>query len=285
MLRVNGLSSAMKEICNAISASQLIEEPTRITNRSSTLIDLLISTAEDKIRESGVIHTAISDHSMIYAIRKCRRARNPPRIINTRSYKTFNSEKFTDLQSADWSGIYTADNIHKATEAFTEQVQIIADKHAPRVTVRVKRAVNNIFSDELLVLMKERDAAKAKAARTRKVDDWNEFKWLRNKVNNTKFVEKFTTTVSILTCNINMTNTFRLQLIEGSTVLKQIMTLKSGKSTGLDQISVRLLKGGATVLSKHLTYLFNMSITNAEVPEMWKVKEFLQFSNQAETEL
>ena len=29
-----------------------------------------------------------------------------------------------------------------------------------------------------------------KAARTKKVDDWNEFNRLRNKVNNTKFVEK-----------------------------------------------------------------------------------------------
>ena len=132
LIRVNVLSSAIKEICNAISASQLIEEPTKITVRSSTLIDLLISTAEDKITESGVIHTAISDHSMIYAIRKFRRTRNPPRIINTRSYKTFNPEKFTeDLQSADWSGICTTENIHKATEAFTEQVQIIVDKHAP----------------------------------------------------------------------------------------------------------------------------------------------------------
>ena len=95
MLRVNGLSSAIKEISNAISTSQLIEEPTRITDRPSTLIDLLISTAEDKITESGVIHAAISDHSMIYAIRKCRGARNPPRIINIWSYKTFNPEKFT----------------------------------------------------------------------------------------------------------------------------------------------------------------------------------------------
>ena len=190
--------------------------------------------------------------------------------------------------------------------------------------------------------MKERDAAKAKAARTKKVDDWNEFKWLRNKVTDTKLVEKrnynsetlnetkgnpkqmwkklkelvptkskqssdiqrikiqdkkvtdsrkiadllngyfinigrtlaeqFTSTINILTCNINTTNTFRLQLIEGSAGLKQIMTLKNGKSTGLDKISVRLLKGGATVLSEHLTDLFNMSITNAEVPEMWKVK-------------
>ena len=58
------------------------------------------------------------------------------------------------------------------------------------MTVRVKGAVTHIFSDELLVLMKERDAAKVKAARTKKVDDWNEFKRLRNKVNNTKFVEK-----------------------------------------------------------------------------------------------
>ena len=157
--------------------------------------------------------------------------------------------------------------------------------------------MNNIFSDELLVLMKESDATKVKAARTKKVDDWNEFKRLRNKVNNTKLVEKrnyysetlneakgnpkqmwrklkelvptknkkspdiqrikiqdkevtdsrkiadllndyfinigrtlaekFTSTISILTCNINTTNTFRLKLIEGSTVLKQIMTLKN----------------------------------------------------------
>ena len=50
--------------------------------------------------------------------------------------------------------------------------------------------------------------------------------------------EKFTSTISILTCNINMTNTFRLQLIEGSTVLKQIISLKNGKSIGLDKCKI-----------------------------------------------
>ena len=35
--------------------------------------------------------------------------------------------------------------------------------------------------------------------------------------NGRTLAENFTSTISILTCNINMTNTFRLQLIEGST--------------------------------------------------------------------
>ena len=83
-----------------------------------------------------------------------------------------------------------------------------------------------------------------------------------------------------------MMYTFKLQLIEGLTVLKQIVSLKNGKSTGLNQISVRLLKRGATVLSEPFTYFFNiMSITNAEVSETWKIKSFSNFQIRQQTEL
>ena len=49
---------------------QLISEPTRITSRSSTLIDLCLTNTPSNIVKSGVIHLSISDHSLVYLIRK-----------------------------------------------------------------------------------------------------------------------------------------------------------------------------------------------------------------------
>ncbi len=46
--------------------SQLINEPTRVTMRSSSLIDHVVTNTPEKISHSGVIHTGISDHSLVY---------------------------------------------------------------------------------------------------------------------------------------------------------------------------------------------------------------------------
>ena len=49
---------------------QLINEPTRVTRMSATLIDLIFTNKKENIIKSGVIHLGISDHSLIFAIRK-----------------------------------------------------------------------------------------------------------------------------------------------------------------------------------------------------------------------
>ena len=154
-----------------------------MTQTSSTLIDLLLTTKEEKIAESGVIHASISDHSIVYAIRKGKRLRVPPRIIQTRSLKAFISEKFEeDLFNSNWNSVYEADNVHGASKAFTEIVNEVADRHAPKVNIRVKGNLPSTFSDELILLMKERDNAKLIAARTKLSEDWNYYKKLRNRV-------------------------------------------------------------------------------------------------------
>ena len=61
----------LKAIYEAYQLSQLITEGTRITSNSScTLIDHYVTSMPEKINLSGVIHTGISDHSLIYGIRK-----------------------------------------------------------------------------------------------------------------------------------------------------------------------------------------------------------------------
>ena len=49
---------------------QLINKPTWVTKKSSTLIDLVLTTMKENISASGVIHVGMSDHSLVYAVRK-----------------------------------------------------------------------------------------------------------------------------------------------------------------------------------------------------------------------
>ena len=58
------------EISDLYGLKQLINEPTRVTESSSTLIDLIYTNYADRVCFSGVSHIAISDHSLVYVYRK-----------------------------------------------------------------------------------------------------------------------------------------------------------------------------------------------------------------------
>ena len=344
MLKRPGLSSSIHDICNLIGATQLVTEPARVTQTSSTLIYLLLTTKEEKTAESGVIHASISDHSIVYAIIKGKRLRVLPRIIQTRSFKAFISEKFEDLFNSNWNSVYEADDVHGASKAFTKIVNEVADRHAPKVNIKVKGNLPLTFSDELILLMKERDNAKLIAARTKLSEDWIYYKKLRNRVNRLKHHEKknyFNETLrenshtpkqlwkklkelvpskitksskvqriqvkdpevtdkkqiadyfndffinigrklasqitlrgnplDYLQANTQPTD-FKFEQATGSDVLSKIRKLKEGKSMGLDGISVKTIKAGESALSGPLTYIFNLSISTGEVPDIWKYK-------------
>ena len=73
--------------------TQIINDPTRITE---SLLDVCITSSPEKIISSGVIHLGISDHSLIYTVRKLNYvpkigARN---LIEYRNFKHFNAESF-----------------------------------------------------------------------------------------------------------------------------------------------------------------------------------------------
>ena len=63
-------SKTLSFIAELYNLGQLIEEPTRITESTSTMIDLVFTNTPDNVACSGVSHVGISDHSLIYAFRK-----------------------------------------------------------------------------------------------------------------------------------------------------------------------------------------------------------------------
>ena len=95
-------STLLYTITNLFSLHQLIDEPTRITESSSTLLDVIFTNMPDRIVCSGVSHIGISDHSLVYAFRKLSTGVSDSRRGHTsvtyRNYKNINSSSFGNAE-------------------------------------------------------------------------------------------------------------------------------------------------------------------------------------------
>ncbi|XP_057295887.1 uncharacterized protein LOC130624320 [Hydractinia symbiolongicarpus] len=182
MLSKYALSSKIKELCSTLFLKQHITEPTRVTENSSTLIDLILSNSSC-ISKTGVMDLGISDHNLVYVIRKFKRPKFEPKTCKVRSYKNFSEEAFLkDLRNLDWSYFNNYDDLDKACEKLNKNVKTVADKHAPFKTHRFSGRVEAWVTDELIIAIKERDFLKRKASKTKSIIDWEAFKQKRNQV-------------------------------------------------------------------------------------------------------
>ena len=76
-----------------LSLHEVINEPTRETTETSTLLDHVSNTIN--IVESGVYRVAPSDHYLVYAVRKFRGGLNKQnKVIKTQQMKTLKRNSF-----------------------------------------------------------------------------------------------------------------------------------------------------------------------------------------------
>ena len=100
--------SGVRDIEELYGMKQLITELTHYGNKPTTLDNIL--TNSDCIREYGVKHN-ISDHELVYVIRK--KIKIQYNLINTfgRSYINYNIDEFQQLLvDYDWSGLEEVNN-------------------------------------------------------------------------------------------------------------------------------------------------------------------------------
>ena len=102
-------SKHMLDLCELFSFKQLIERPTRVTLSTSSTIDHIAITCARNIVKSGVPEISLSDHYMVYCIRKFNGAvEKGHKMIKTRKMTNFNEEAFlTDVSGIRWEQILT----------------------------------------------------------------------------------------------------------------------------------------------------------------------------------
>ena len=94
----NNLSNHTKrfnDIVNIFQLTQLINQPTRITEKTASLLDVALVNNPENISHSEVLHVGISDH------RKISFVKNDPKFVESRNFKNYIQRDFNqDLYHA-----------------------------------------------------------------------------------------------------------------------------------------------------------------------------------------
>ena len=92
--------------CSSYNLTQLIEEPTRVTEQTSLLLDIILVSDIKQVRESFVMHSSVSDHDLVCLTLRLKKPHPKSVCINIRSFNHYNPESFyNDVSQAPWSVI------------------------------------------------------------------------------------------------------------------------------------------------------------------------------------
>ena len=97
----------LRDLYDLFGMTQFIKKSTRVTLDSSTLIDHIATTNCNNIAESGVLEINLSDHYLVYCIRKLHGGvKRQHKYITSRQRKNFHQDAFlSDLSEVDWEEI------------------------------------------------------------------------------------------------------------------------------------------------------------------------------------
>ena len=137
---------SLTKFCSSFNLSQLIKQPTRVTENLKTLIDVLLTSTPNLVAETKVIPVSISDHDLVFVSLKLKKERNKPVYIYARSqYKRYNREAFLkDTSNAPWSVVDCFDDLEDSLNAFYLLFNEILDCHAPVKKVKIRNRPNFI---------------------------------------------------------------------------------------------------------------------------------------------
>ena len=182
-LTSNLLFTKLTDITSEQCLTQLINEPTRITPHSQTCIDLIFASQNNKVIQSGVIQTGISDHFMPYFVRKSVMPKRPAKTAFVRNYKQYNCTAFLDyLQKIPWCVIDIFDDPQDMLGIFVTLFNEAANNFAPMMQKRIKGLNNPWICAEIRKLITQRDILKARAIRQKSQELFEQYRSLRNQI-------------------------------------------------------------------------------------------------------
>ena len=172
-------NSKWKDITTKFGLIQHINNPTRSTKRSSTIIDHIYTSCSYTEINAFVSRLSISDHYPVcFTYPKMKRSKdNSHQIIKYRSFKNFDENTFRE--TLFYSGLdctETFSDPNKSLDVFYNCVNFALKKHAPVKEKRIKHDHQPAwYSNEIKALIRERDYCKRKG-------DHGRYKLLRNQI-------------------------------------------------------------------------------------------------------
>ena len=168
------------DLTNKFDIKQLIKLPTRVTKKSSKIIDHIYANETNNIANVFVPSLSLSDHYPVCFTRSISNNTDKTfthKTITYRCFKTFNEEKFqNDLLINNIDYVEQISDPNDAIDTFYSILNSVLSKHAPLRQKRIKRENQPIwFSEDIKALIYERD-------KCHKNGNHNQYKYLRNKI-------------------------------------------------------------------------------------------------------
>ena len=179
----DAVSQILINFCTAFNLTQMVKQPTRITETSTTLIDVIMASNTDLVRDVKVLPCSISDHDTVYLEFDLKKDRPAPVYITTRSFKNYDQVAFHgDMSIAPWSVIYIFDDVDDKLNAFHLIFDDIFDSYAPIKEVKIQSRPNPCVTEEIRALMKTRDYWRNLARKTNDRLAWAGYKNFKREV-------------------------------------------------------------------------------------------------------
>ena len=131
-------SQTLIEFCQIFNLSQVVTKPTRLTDNSESLLDVILVSNANQVLESDVLISSISDHDLVYMKLRLKREKSPPIFTTTRSFKNHSPSDFLkDIATSPWSVLDTFDDPDDKLFVFNVLFNDVLDQHAPVKTIRI----------------------------------------------------------------------------------------------------------------------------------------------------
>ena len=134
-----------------------------------------------------MVSAHLSDHELVYCVRKLNWKRAPSQVKTFRNYAHFNVDAFRkDLKGVTWNSAPGPDGpaiVDDLWHDFKRKFVTIADRHAP-LTQRRVRGIDNCpwLNKSIKVTMRQRDYFHKKAIKSNASEHWANYRHFRNRV-------------------------------------------------------------------------------------------------------
>ena len=176
-------STKLNQIFELFNMQNVITSDTRVTPTSNTLIDLIVTTRKDLVRNAGSYPLGISDHNLVYAVVRLVCKRPPPKFVQSRNYNKLNAKDFKrDIESAPFHVATIFDDPDDTLWLWNKLFLQIANDHAPTKQVKVRSHSLPWITNEIRRKMNRRFKLCKEAVNTNDNEKWLEYKYLRNTI-------------------------------------------------------------------------------------------------------
>ena len=171
-----------KNILYQFGLKNLITDPTRVTESSKTLIDIIVSTIPQKSICSGTYDPCISDHNLVYTVVDLKTPKPKPFIKIIHNYKDVDINALQqDFEYIPWSVLETFEDIDDVVWSWNTLYNEVIQSHIKTRKFKVRAESNPWMTGKLRKEMNKRYRLLQKAKKTQKGSlEWQQYKSARN---------------------------------------------------------------------------------------------------------